>query len=412
MNTRALAVPAFVLAAVSSAAAATTWVVDAGGAGDFTQIHAALGVAQPGDVVLVMPGGYAAFSLDADVTIVGHHSGPPQIAGTVTVTSASGGTLAHLDVSRLEVTGVSGPLLLDDVDVSGGGFGLASCISTLVDSSADVRFDGCTLAGKDGDVTCEAPGLNVVDSHVTLTDCTLLGGDGWGDLFEAYAGRVGLDVSGDSLVRLSRTSVVGGDGGTPDVLISGTGGDGASAMRLVHPATAIVRGNSSDVLQGGLGGFGGFPGQDPFTAVYGDGSLVASGVVLDPPAVAQAIDLTVPAPAQPFAHLGGLAQPGGTLRLNVYGPAGATHWVAISLGLDQLALPLKVDGPVAVDVGALLVAFVPIQTVGHELSQNVLLPVPELPGLEGLLVAAQAFAPGLGLAAPWLALDPAHAVVR
>src|SRR6188508_2341772 len=75
-------------------AAASTYTVDAGGGGQFTDIQSAITAAQTGDVILVSAGTYAGFTLDKGVAIIGY--GTVQVNGTAQVTNVAAGTRAAI----------------------------------------------------------------------------------------------------------------------------------------------------------------------------------------------------------------------------------------------------------------------------------------------------------------------------
>lgn len=406
-----LATLALLAALTLPASAGTTWIVDAAGGGDFTTIGAGVAAASAGDVLLVLPGSYPAFTLDKSLSVVGQDGAQPTVSGQTVVTASAGATLANLSLQRLLASGCVGKLLLDAVDVIDGSG--SHCTTVELIGCKDVAWQDSTIAGKDGDVWCEAPGIIVDGSRVELTDCAVSGGDGWGDLFDGYPGRVGLLVRAGSHVLSSRTAITGGNGGEPDIIFDGTGGDGAPAIQLDESARAVVRGNSASPLQGGYGGAGGFPGNDAVVAVSGFGDLTISGVPVDPPAYGFGIQVTTPAAPQPFLHKSGGSSGGQFLRLNLYGPPGNLVWVAIGLDPAFFGLPGKVEGLVHLDLGTTLLQF-PITTNGQELSQNLLFTVPDVPGVEGLAVIMQGFAQGQALAGGslWLAENQAHLVLR
>jgi hypothetical protein len=394
------------------ATAGSTWTVDDSGGGDFRQITEALAspLVLAGDTLVVRAGSYAGFTLDRELTLVAPAGEQPQVGGTTRIESRDGATISGFSLVRLEAEGVSGKLLLHEVRVHDG-FGLP-CVAARVTDCADVHFDRCTLIGKDGDVICESTALRVESSFVTLTGCSLKGGDGWGDTFEGYNGRNGLEIVGTGDVLLARTDVTGGDGGTPTVVFDGFGGHGVPAISVFSPGSrAIIRGDGTSPLVGGKGGFGGFPGEDAFTAVSGGGTLVVSGVPADPPAYSLALDLTEPDPPQPFVFMVGSGAPVSTQRLSTVGPPGAPLWLVGSLLPAHLPLPGVVDGPLLLDP---TVAFliVPLVTLGRDVAVNLTFVIPAVDGLEGVRAVFQGFAPGQGAGGSWLATNPADIVVR
>ncbi len=402
-----------VLAAASwlagPAPAQSTWVVDVAGGGDFTQIAAAIAAVPSGDTLLVMPGSYEPFTLAKRLAIVAHPSGQPLVLGTASLAMPDGGaTLAGLELLQLELLGCGGMVLLDAVTVQGGA--PASCVTTHISGCENVVIQRSTLDGKDGDAWCESVGALIEGSRVALVDCAVTGGDGWGDTFWGYDGRPGLQIEAGSQVLLARTRVTGGNGGSPDVIFDGVGGNGAEAIEIAAGAACTVRGNSNSPLLGGAPGWAGFPGSPPFASVTGGGELTISGVSYSP-GLSPGLVLTQPSPAQPFLHVVGNDGPGETKRFNLLGPMGQFHWLHVSLAPADLALPALVDGALFLDPGASLLAL-PLVALGQETSVNLLFTLPAEAGLTGVTAVFQSFAQGAGATAPWLASNPAYVVLR
>lgn len=397
--------------ALAPLAAADTFHVDDSGGADFLQITDALAApaVQPGDTLVIHAGSYAAFELTEQLTLVAPAGEQPQVNGTTRITSLTGATVSGLDFVVLEIEGVLGKLLLHDVSVHDTTFG-PPCVAARITSSADVHLDHSAFTGKDGTPFCESTGLRIESSQVTLTNCTLRGGSGWGDTFEGFDGRNALEIVGASQVLMASSSAYGGHGGEPDVIFDGTGGDGVPAVLVGDGASLTVRGPASNELVGGLGGFGGFPGDDAFTAVFGSGELVVSGVSASPDAFAGALDVTEPDPPQAFLSLNGAAVPGGAVTLRAVGPESSTFWLAGSL-VPAFGSPPNVDGTLFLNPGASPI-LVMLATLGPDVSVPVTLQVPNTTGLEGLTAVFQGFVPGHGLTAPVLATNSAHLVVR
>lgn len=396
-------------------AAASTWVVDSSGGGNFTSIQAAIDAAAPGDVLLVKEGFYSAFSLDKDLSILGEPGVRPFVDGKSQILTDNA-AVAGLEFRSLNVTDAAGVVLLDDIVVNGLMPYLQGCEGSVISGCAQVHVSRSLIHGKPGDEACESIGLGIVDSTVTLTGCTIVGGTGWGDDFLGYPGQVGLDVRGESAVLLAQTSVYGGDGGTPQILFGGQGGWGAEAIRVNYaeeagPAVCIVRGTSTTVLQGGFAGLG-IGGLDAWVAVSGWGHLVLSGVTYDPEVLGAGLDAVLPDPPQPFINLVGGDGPRAFKRLNLHGPAGAPMWVFASLDPAQFTVPGPVDGTIWLDLGT-PVLILPTVLSGQQVPQNFTFAMPAvLTGFEGLVVTFQGFVPGMGASGNSLATNPAHLVVR
>jgi hypothetical protein len=400
----------------SPLAAASTWVVDASGGGHFTSIQAAIDAAAPGDVLLVESGFYSAFTLDKDLSILGPESGPtPYVLGESWLLMDSA-EIAGLRFNTLEVHGATGVVLLDDIEVDGLLSGFEACNGMRIESCAQVHIARSSIHGKDGDPSCESRALGVVDSNVTLTGCTLVGGTGWGDVFDAYPGMEGLNLSGESDVLLSGTSVYGGDGGTAQIPFGGQGGWGAPAILMngfdeTPLATCNVRGNAGTLIAGGQAG-GGISGMPALVAAGGQGTLTTSGASYAPEVFSIGLEVVPLEPAQPFINLVGGDTPGSFKRLNLYGPVGEPLLVIASLNSAQLELPGPVDGTIWLDLSTPLL-MLPFTFAGQELAQNLTFKLPaSLTGLEGLRVTFQGFAAGMGASGNHLATNPAHLLIR
>ncbi|HZL99181.1 MAG TPA: hypothetical protein VFD43_02920 [Planctomycetota bacterium] len=398
------------------ASAASTWVVDAAGGGHFTSIQAAIDAAAPGDVLLVMSGNYAAFTLDKDLSILGPATGSPPFVPGESLLLMDNAAIAGLRFSTLEVAGAAGFVLLDEIHVDGNLVGGAACDGMRIEGCAQVHVARSLIHGKDGDEWCESRALGIVDSTVTLTGCTLVGGTGWGDDFFGYPGIEGLDIVGDSRVLLSQTSVFGGNGGTPEILFGGQGGWGAEAIRVSWseregPASCTVRGTGSIQIAGGQAGQG-IGGQAAWTAATGYGTLTVSGVSYSPEHFGALLEVVMPRPAQPFVNLVGGDGPRAFKRLNLHGPDGTPLLVFASLHPALLSLPGPVDGAIWLDL-ATPVLILPVALLGQELPVNFTFSMPAaLTGFEGLTVTFQGFAQGLGASGNHLATNPAHLLVR
>ena len=401
---------------LAPSAGAATWVVDAAGGGHFTSIQEGIDIAAPGDVLLVKPGFYLAFTLEKDLSILGPASGPlPYVSGQSHLLMDNA-EIAGLRFSTFKLVGATGVVLLDEIQVDGFIAGFDACGGSRIEDCAQVHVARSSIHGKDGDEYCESRALGVVDSTVTLTDCLLVGGTGWGDDFFGYPGIEGLDIAGESLVVLARTSVHGGNGGSPQIPFGGQGGWGAEAIRVNFgeqdgPAVCIVRGTGTTVLQGGSAGQG-IGGLDAWVAVSGWGQLVLSGVVYDPEVLGAGLDVVVPDPPQPFIHLVGDDTPGSFKRLNMYGPDGAPLLLFASLNTAQLSLPGPVDGTIWLDLSTPLL-ILPFELLGQETAVNLTFTLPaSLTGLEGLRLTFQGFAAGQGASGNHLATNPVHLLIR
>jgi hypothetical protein len=228
---------------LGSRALATTYVVDAaGGPGaDFTDLPPAVAAAQPGDVLLVLPGSYSAFTCSEGITIVGY--GGPTVTGSVAVTSLPLGrpfVLAGVSPTSLLVTFCDGPVIAQQI---------ATTDEIRVEGSADVRLLDVHEPGT-GPIPSRT-GLRVSASRVEVVQSSVKGTSNavcqW-----LYAGY-GLHITDQSRVHFARSFARGGDGATCYDLFSGNGGNGGDGA-LVVGSQLIAAGAGVGIITGGRQG--------------------------------------------------------------------------------------------------------------------------------------------------------------
>ena len=247
------------LAAVlaASASATSTYVVDdtPGPGVDFNSIGAAIAFAAPGDVLVVRPGNYLGFTLSKELTIVGASGVSIGLGSRIlNVTSPEGVRLAGLQFWNLEISGCSGPVLCDQVNVDG----FSVDPSLLISNSSDVRFQRSTIRGGNGTAGGEGRrGATVDASRVEFTGCTLRGGNGANHSFDTDGGfgAIALLCRNGARVHLANTSAFGGNGGNAcAALCVGNDGDGGDAVVLQSSSTLVLAGKAGTTLRGGLAG--------------------------------------------------------------------------------------------------------------------------------------------------------------
>lgn len=404
------------LGALAAPSAADTWVVDAAGGGDFLTIQSAVDAAASGDVLLVAPGNYAAFSLGKDLAILGMAPVRPRIFGTVS-TQAVQFRLAGLRMNALEIRDVDGVALVDDVLVDGElALGQGCDHAMLVEDSRVVHVTRSVVLGKQGDAWCEGPGLAVENSSVTFTGGEIVGGTGWGDDFWGYDGRPALVTRGSARITVSGADMLGGHAGTPLILFGGGAGSGAPAMTLdpagfgVEPRI-IVRGNASHLVSGGLESAG-IGSQPAFSVATGQGRLTFSGAQHWPESLGGSqLTIVEPAPAEPFAvHTGG-SEGGDVQQIDIFGPAGGNALLLIGTAPAQLSLP-AISGALSIDPAALVLAQ-PFAFAGQDAPVSLVFDLPSsLVGFENALVLEQGLGAGLGPSGQWLSLSPVMVLLR
>jgi hypothetical protein len=269
--------------------------------GNFPTIQEALDAAVHGDVVLVTPGIYPAFTLDnKGVTVLGTNPSNVNVAGPCEVRNLGPkrrAALINLLVVTpdndsiparpgLRLTNNSGIVWLQNSYFRGSrgdssfGFPSSSGAGVEAENCEEVFASSCTLAGRDNPfVSGEweitgGNGLDSVDSTFALYDCTLRGGIGSHESWPTGGhGGNGANIVGWGLIA-SGTSFIGGRGGGGDYIgctTSGDGGDGlwisgAQARLLDSPLTAGLAGNFYTCT----------PGSDGQALVAVDGAVVTT----------------------------------------------------------------------------------------------------------------------------------------
>ena len=259
-----LVTPCLFLASVGLARvvlAPTTWIVAAGGGGNFTDIQPAIDAASDGDLILIQAGSYSAFTLDKGLTLIG---APGVFSSNGRVQAATGpASLADMRIGGLAIEGCDFVVVGDGLDLVGSSgvttpFGAATVVVT---DCADVRFVDTKITGSspfDG-----THGLYAVDSRVEMTSSKAAGGDGDDEdqcSGFGYAGNggTGLVEDGASRVHTTLGSLQGGDGGDMTPGFCGPDGDpgfpGHGAVvaggELIAAGGDYTGGNGGKVING------------------------------------------------------------------------------------------------------------------------------------------------------------------
>ncbi len=284
------------------------WTVDDDAPADFWDIQSAIDASSDGDAILVRPGDYFAFTLNArGVTIVGT-AGATFVEGIIQVKNLAAGqvaVLSSLSVDpgaypplglRLHATANLGSLRVQSCIFegtqphwsSGAGTTLGTTAAEL-NGCADLVLVGCEFEGGRGywDEICDygcwwvshdgEPGAVIADSTIALYDCVLRGGQGdWEPKldFGGTDGGAGAIVL-LSFLQLSGTWIEGGMGGpayTPGTF--GLGGDGGPGMDLLNQASTLQLLGSAVV--GGAAGEGewGYGNEGPDFFRHGSSQIV------------------------------------------------------------------------------------------------------------------------------------------
>jgi hypothetical protein len=234
--------------AFASPSLANTYIVDVAGGGQFTNIQPAITFAQPGDVLLVMPGVYhGGFTLTKGLTIVGIGVGfgNVRIVGDANVISVHNGETAAL-------VGL-GPINLTIASCSGSVLAQEFCLPLAhvsISHSRDVRLRRDVVLVPNGQAM---NGIDVTTARVELVRCTPNGSDGQ-DCLTGVGGGVGIQLGGGSRVQLALSTVTGGDGASCLNFPTFQGGDGNAAIALGALDTLYLTGGGVSVITGGAEG--------------------------------------------------------------------------------------------------------------------------------------------------------------
>lgn len=225
---------AFTLCSV--AAAGQVVIVDGPAAGSYPDIAAAATAAFDGDLLLVGPGYYGAFTIDGKgLNVFAHDAGSVFVTSPVIVRNIPAGASVVLHGLH---SGTPGPTGSDGLVVQ--------------NAQGSVRVQQCEWTGARGYFASGASrnggdGVEVSDaSRVVVVDCVLRGGRGGdGSTWNlGGSGGDGLRASNSSLAVL-RAQCLGREGGT-----GGTGGWGGDGVRMQSGSATIV----GTHIVGGQGG--------------------------------------------------------------------------------------------------------------------------------------------------------------
>jgi hypothetical protein len=225
-------------------APATTYVVDSNGGGQFTDIAPAIAAAQPGDVLLVMPGVYNGFTLDKGLTIIGY--GTVTVAGDASVVGVPAGqtaALVALAPQNLSFTNCSGPVLAQD---------FAAVQHIAVSGCTDARIRRVDTSIPDGP---PMTACGVTASRAELVRCSLRASSAQ-ECASGVDGGTGLTITGASRVQLARSGAYGGNGSYcfDEPYPQFVGGNGGPGVVVGSADTLYLTGGGVGQVFGGSGG--------------------------------------------------------------------------------------------------------------------------------------------------------------
>jgi len=421
----------------------------AGSGAAYNDIADAIAAALPGDTIRIAPGEYVDATplvVDKPLTILGAGSTQTSFQAVAATIPASplpllidglqageevrivGLTLSSQAVSgnpasALVVQNCVGPVVLADVVRGPPTPNVATPGLVQVRGSAQVIFDRCQFdAGVSlGETT---PGMVIENSVVYINESFIEGGDAAAVGFFPLPpdrGAVGLVATG-SEVRLSRSTVRGGDGAgsllDPTFALAS---DGAAAI-LASASQVLIRGGSGNWLVGGKGGLalasgmtavgnGGFAIEHDATSLISTASDVflqagsdGLGVLPSMPVAGAGLWHQVPTPMATIDVNSSQVGLGSAVSLDLAGEAGGLALTYAALSQVSAIHAPGIYGKIIVDP-ATAVPLLP-QTLNVLGEASLTLPIPPLSSLVGITALFQVYTVGtsgtLSLSAPAL----------
>jgi len=225
-----------------------TWWLDV----DFLDIPPAVAAARPGDRIIVRSGAYSGFTLFEGIKVLGESG--VKVQGDIVVSDLPPGRraiLAGMSAEGVVITRCESPVILQDIQARRPAAVFGETSHVRITQCVDVRIRRSTIGGPTG-LTPRLIGLFVSGSRLELTDSLMTGENGMPAGLGQRDGVPGLLIEGGAEVHVSRTTIVGGYGGS-----GATGGDGANAVEVVgEGSTLFMTGTVGDVILGGAAGVG------------------------------------------------------------------------------------------------------------------------------------------------------------
>ncbi|MEW6747582.1 MAG: hypothetical protein AB1486_33035 [Planctomycetota bacterium] len=268
-----LALLTWVLLALS-ANAGQTWIVAADGSGDFLVVQQAIDAASPGDLILVKPGSYPAFTVNKALTVVG--SGENEtICGTIAAVGVPSGHVVIASMRALDENPFTADLSPNaTLSVWKVSLEVPAYLQWPV-GSALAEFKGAFLnnviqlydpAAQTGNAMDPPEALQIVFSRNNfISQCSF---HAW-DLYEwgSWPGGSGILLWYDARAYIAETDSIGGRGAkgylSDECYVSHKGGRGGAGILLERsdlpeygPCEAYIFGRPSNVILGGPGGIG------------------------------------------------------------------------------------------------------------------------------------------------------------
>ncbi len=219
--------------------------------GTHATIAAALAVALPDDVILVLGGNHGPFVVTQSVTL---QANPP-----ATITNVPS------DPAVLLLGPGSGRVTLSGFTITGSAGGQTPTV--VASGFDDVAFIDCDITGLDlslvGEDVDGGPAISIDGGHLLLSRTTVTGGAGLtvqnlGPInVVAAAGGLAVDAAGNTSVTLLDSTLTGGAGGDADVdfpcppcenIVGGFGGAGLRANGATFISNSIISGGAGASL--------------------------------------------------------------------------------------------------------------------------------------------------------------------
>lgn len=248
------------LAFVRTPALAATFVVDAanGPGANFTDIAPAIAAVQPGDLLLVRPGAYSAFTVDKALTILATTNNTATSAGLAIQNTALGQRVVVAGVTPLtaSVTNCAGTVIFQN---------MTAVLGVTVASSRDVRLDTVRIQPLASATPVHA--LVATASRIELSNSGVLGSLGC-DGCSVTSGGNGV-VATNARLHIAGGFITGGRGSSV-MVPSAFAGNGGIGVRLAGTASLCA---THTRIDGGLSGI-----NDLLTECTNDG---VAGIALD-----------------------------------------------------------------------------------------------------------------------------------
>ncbi|MFQ5506455.1 MAG: hypothetical protein ACE5F1_16925, partial [Planctomycetota bacterium] len=337
MNLKSLVI---LSALATTLSAQRTWIVDAGGGGNFKDIQAAFSAARPGDTVLVRKGSYNPAATSKGLRLLGEPgafiSKYPPAPDLISISGLpanqtfvmKGFMLENLNAGRqaaLRLTGNLGRVHLESLDLRGTPLSNRGSPALRIENCREVSVTGCTLKGE--------PALLGINASVSVVNCQLLGQNAF-DFRGMYSWRsyYGIEATKSTLF-VSWSTVKGGNGSTRAFNLLWQ----ASPAALLSECKTTISGDQSSRFIAGL---------PPPRGVAMPAILTSGGTLLLDPSVKITPSGNAP-PIRGTARITKRRLPalkagarGSTVTAELYSRSGSLFALYASLPADPLPLPI------------------------------------------------------------------------